>query len=158
MLVKYRKIAEFFEAAIDGIQNPKTVANLIIGQIFRRMENDSAKEQFETAITPQQLKELVLLLEGGKIRMNLLKSTLEQMLDTGKSAGDLISESDMGGIDEATLKKLCEESIAGNPNAVNDYKNGKEKALKALLGNVMRATRGRADAQQAEQMLIELLK
>lgn len=80
------------------------------------------------------------------------------MLDTGKPASELISEKDLGGVDEAALKELCGQSIAANPNAVQDYRSGKEKALKALLGHVMKATRGRADAQQAEKMLIELIR
>ncbi|POO88062.1 Asp-tRNA(Asn)/Glu-tRNA(Gln) amidotransferase GatCAB subunit B, partial [Clostridium sp. 2-1] len=62
------------------------------------------------------------------------------------------------GLDDNTLKAACEQAIASNPNAVADYLSGKEKALKAILGGVMKATRGRADAVQAEQLLIELIK
>ncbi len=90
--------------------------------------------------------------------MNLLKATLEKMLDTGKPATDFISESDMGGVDENALKAICEQAVTENPGAVADYRNGKEKALKAVLGAVMKATRGRADALQAEQLLSELMK
>ncbi|HEX3037622.1 MAG TPA: Asp-tRNA(Asn)/Glu-tRNA(Gln) amidotransferase subunit GatB [Oscillospiraceae bacterium] len=158
LLVKYRSIAEFFDAASNGVANPKVVANLIIGQIFRRLENDAAKEAFDISLPAQYVKDLVLLLDGGKIKMNLLKETLEKMLDTGKPATDFISESDMGGIDEDTLKRLCSEAIANNPNAVEDYRGGKEKALKSLLGAVMKATRGRADAMQVEKLLIELIQ
>ncbi len=157
-LVKYRRIAEYFEAACDGVKNPKIVANCIIGQIFSRLESDSAKENFQVQVTPDHLKELVQLLDAGKIRMNLLKATLEKMLDTGKPAGELISESDMGGMDENTLRTACEQAVADNPSAVSDYLSGKEKALKAILGAVMKATRGRADAMQAEQLLIQLIK
>ena len=157
LLVKYRSIAEFFEAACDGVENPRVVANCITGQIFRRLENDDAKEKFDISISAAYLRDLVLLFDSGKIKMNLLKSTLEKMLDTGKPAGELISESDMGGVDDDTLRKLCAEAIAANPNAAADYRAGKEKALKALLGSVMRATRGRADAIQAEKLLISLL-
>jgi len=59
--------------------------------------------------------------------MNLAKRTLEKMLDTGKKATEFISESDMGGLDEATMISLCEQAVESNPNAVSDYKNGKEK-------------------------------
>ncbi len=158
LLVKYRSIAEFFDAASDGVANPKVVANLILGQIFRRLENDAAKEAFAVSLPAKYIKDLVLLLDSGKIKMNLLKDTLEKMLDTGKPATDFISENDMGGIDEDTLKRLCSEAIANNPNAVADYRGGKEKALKSLLGSVMKATRGRADAIQAEKLLIELIQ
>ena len=109
-------------------------------------------------ISPEQLKELVLLFEAGKIKMNLLKSTLEKMLESGKSASELISQSDMGSVSEEDLRQYCRQAIEGNPNAVRDYLGGKEKALKALLGHVMKATRGRADAQAAEAVLIELIR
>lgn len=157
-LSKYRKIAEFFEAASDGVKNPKVVANCIIGQIFGRLDSDAAKETFDILVKPEHLKELILLLDEGKIRMNLLKATLEKMLDTGKPAGTFLSESDMAGMDESALKTACEQAIAANPNAVADYLSGKEKALKAILGGVMKATRGRADAVQAEQLLIQLIQ
>ena len=157
LLIKYRSIAEFFDAACEGVVNPKVVANCILGQIFRRLENDAAKEAFDIALTSQYLRDLVLLLDNGKIKMNLLKETLEKMLDTGKPATDFISESDMGSIDEDTLKHLCSEAIVGNPNAVDDYRGGKEKALKSLLGAVMKATHGRADAVEVEKLLIELI-
>ena len=156
-LVKYRKIAEYFDAASRGLKNPKAVANCIIGQIFSRIENESAKAEFDIAVSPEHLHDLVHLLDEGKIRMNLVKSTLEKMLDTGKPYSEFISEHDLAGLDDATLTGLCKDAIAGNANAVADYKAGKEKALKALLGAVMKASRGRADAIQAEKKLIELI-
>jgi aspartyl-tRNA(Asn)/glutamyl-tRNA(Gln) amidotransferase subunit B len=158
LLIKYRKISEYFESASIGVKNPKTVANCIIGQIFSRLDNESAKESFQIKVTPENLSQLIKLLDDGKIKMNLLKATLEKMLDTGKAPGELISESDMGGMDENALKELCEKAIAENPAAVSDYLSGKEKALKAILGAVMKATRGRADAVQAEQLLVQLIK
>ena len=158
LLVKYRKIAEFFEAASDGTANPKVASNFILGQIFRRLDNDTEKENFAISISAKQLKELICLIDQNKIRMNLAKSILEKMLDSGKSVHDLISENDLGGIDDETMQKLCQEAIASNQNAVNDYLNGKEKALKALLGYVMKATKGRADASAAEKTLISLIK
>lgn len=158
LLTKYRKIAEYFEEASNDIENKKTVANCIIGQVFRRVDTEAAKEAFEISIPPSYLKDLVLLLETGKIKMNLLKSTLEKMLDSGKPYTEFIQESDMGGIDEETLKKLCAESIANNPNAVADYLGGKEKALKSLLGYVMKNSRGKADAIEAEKILAAMAK
>lgn len=157
MLTKYRSICEYFEKACDGIKTPKTVSNFIIGQIFRRLETESAKEEFQLLTTPQQLNELVKLLESGKIKNNLAKSTLDKMLDSGKGVTEFISEDDMGGLDASVLNDLCRQAIEANPNAVEDYKGGKEKALKAILGFVMKNSRGRADAAAAEAKLKELI-
>ena len=79
------------------------------------------------------------------------------MLDTGKKATEFISESDMGGLDEATMISLCEQAVESNPNAVSDYKNGKEKAIKSLVGFVMKNSRGKADAVAAEAKIKELI-
>lgn len=155
---KYRKIAEFFEASAKGVKSPKTVSNFIIGQIFRRLETEADKEDFDIAITAEQLNELVKLIDSGKVKNNLAKSTLEKMLDTGKGVRDFISEKDMAGMDEAALTELCQKAVDANPNAVADYKNGKEKAIKAVLGFVMKESRGRADASAAEAKILELIK
>lgn len=157
LLTKYRKIAEFYEEASEGTKNPKTAANFIIGQIFRRLDTESDKEAFDIKVSAEDLRELIKLIDDGKIKMNLAKSTLEKMLDTGKKATEFISESDMGGLDEATMISLCEQAVESNPNAVSDYKNGKEKAIKSLVGFVMKNSRGKADAVAAEAKIKELI-
>ena len=157
MLTKYRAIAEYFDRAAQGVKTPKTVSNFIIGQIFRRLETESDKEAFDIKTSPEQLKELVDLLDNGKIKNNLAKSALEKMLDSGEPVTAFISESDMGGLDDSALDALCHEAISSNPNAVSDYKGGKEKAIKALVGFVMKNSRGKADATAAEAKLKELI-
>ncbi len=157
LLTKYRNISEYFDKACEGVKSPKTVSNFIIGQIFSRVETESDKEIFDVAVSPEQLNQLVKLLDSGKIRNNLAKSTLEKMLDTGKGALDFISESDMGGLDENTLLDLCKQAIESNPKAVEDYKKGKEKAVKAMVGFVMKNSRGKADATVAEEKIKELI-
>ena len=157
LLTKYRKISEYFDEACEGVKSPKTVSNFIIGQIFRRTETEADKEVFDVAVSPKQLNELVKLLDSGKIRNNLAKSTLEKMLDSGKGALEFIDESDMGGLDENALNDLCRQAVEGNPKAVEDYKNGKEKAIKSLVGNVMKNSRGKADPSLAEAKIKELI-
>ena len=157
LLTKYRKISEFFDKACEGVKSAKSVSNFIIGQIFRRTETEADKETFDVSITPEQLNELVKLIDSGKIRNNLAKATLEKMLDSGKGALDFISESDMAGLDENTVNELCKQAIDNNPKAVDDYKNGKEKAIKALVGNVMKNSRGKADAAAVEQKLKDMI-
>ena len=89
--------------------------------------------------------------------MNLAKKTLTKMLETGKAPSELIDESDMGGLDEGALDELCRQAIEANPNAVADYKNGKVKAIKALVGFIMKNSRGKADAAAAEQKLVDMI-
>ena len=158
LLVKYRKVAEYFERAIEDTKTPKTAANFIIGQIFRTVENESEKEKFDIKVSAERLNELIKLLDSGKIRMNMAKSTLDKMLETGKKPSELISDSDMAGLSEDMVNDLCRQAIEANPNAVNDYKNGKEKAIKALVGFVMKNSRGKADAVAAEEKIKSMIK
>lgn len=157
LLTKYRKISEYFDEACKGVKSAKTVSNFIIGQMFSRTETEADKEEFAVATSPAQLNELVKLIDDGKIRNNLAKATLEKMLDSGKGALDFISESDMGGLDENALNDLCKQAVESNPKAVADYKSGKEKAIKALVGNVMKNSRGKADAAAAEAKIKEII-
>lgn len=157
LLVKYRKIAEYFEAASQGLSNKKTVANFILGQIFRTLVTDEEKENGAVTIPPEYLHDLAKLLEDGKIKMNLAKTTLDKMLETKKPCTDFISEQDMGDIDEDTLRSICQSVVESNPKAVADFKGGKDKAVKALIGQVMKQTRGKADGRKAEAMMVEMI-
>lgn len=158
LLIKYKNVSDYFEKASNGIKSPKTISNFIIGQIFRTFENESDKEEFKILTSPDQLCEVGKLIESGKLSMNLAKKALQKMLETGKDITEFVSESDMQGVSDAELEKYCKEAIKNNQNAVSDYLSGKEKALKAILGNVMKQTRGRGNAQAIEEKLISLLK
>lgn len=157
LLSRYRKIADYFEGVLPWIQTPKNAANCILGQIFRRLKTEEDKEQAEISVSPEALGELIRLLEGKKIRADLLKKTLESMLDTGKGCMEFLTPEDLAGIAPEQLEEFCRQAIESSPKAVEDYRSGKEKALKALLGAVMRQSKGRADAAEVEKRLRELL-
>lgn len=157
-LLRYRKVADYFDEAAAGLQNGKAAAACILGQMFRRMDTEADKERFQPAVPAADLNALLRYLDAGKIRMNLVKSTLDKMLDTGKPASDFLSERDLAGVDAGQLSTLCAQAVEKNPKAAADYLAGKEKAVKALVGYVMKATRGRADAQQAEALLLSILQ
>ncbi|MBQ3417374.1 MAG: Asp-tRNA(Asn)/Glu-tRNA(Gln) amidotransferase subunit GatB [Ruminococcus sp.] len=156
-LTKYRAIAEYFDEAAKDLKAPKTAANFILGQIFRRLETEADKEAFLVKTSAAQLNEMCKMLESGKLKNNLAKTALEKMLDSGDPVTKFVSESDMAGLDDNTLTEYCQNAINAMPNAVADYKGGKEKALMALLGNVMKQSRGRADAGAVKEKLKELI-
>ena len=90
--------------------------------------------------------------------MNLAKTTLDKMLETGKKVSELISESDMAGLDDSALDDLCRQAVEANPKAVADFKNGKEKAIKSIVGFVMKNSRGKADAVAAEEKIKSIIQ
>lgn len=156
-LVKYKNVSDYFEKAAEGIKNPKIVANFIIGQIFRTLETETEKERFDILTTAQQMRELANLIDSGKLTMNLAKKALTKMLESGEPVTSFVSESDMAGIPQEEIEKICDEAINSHSTAVQDYLGGKEKAIKAILGSVMKKTRGRGNAQEIEKTLISLI-
>lgn len=157
IIVKYRKVAEFFDEVAKSVKNPKTVSNFIITQVFRSLSTDEQKESFDVKVSAENMIKLIKLLDDGKINMNMAKSTLDKMLSTGKAVDELIDENDLGGVDESELKAICEQVIASNEKVVADIKGGKMAAFGALVGGVMKATKGKADARRAGEILHELL-
>ena len=157
LLTKYRNISEYFDKAIDGLKKPKTVSNFIIGQIFRVLQTEEDKEAFDIKTTPQQLNQLCKLLEEGKIQNNLAKSTLDKMLETGKDCTEYISEEDMAGLDDNFVDQLCKQAIEANPKAVQQYKEGKEKAIMACMGFVMKNSKGKANAQEVLEKIKSMI-
>ena len=157
LLTKYRNISEYFDKAIDGLKKPKTVSNFIIGQIFRVLQTEEDKELFDIKTTPQQLNQLCKLLEEGKIQNNLAKSTLDKMLETGKDCTEYISEEDMAGLDDSFVDELCKQAIEANPKAVQQYKEGKEKAIMAFMGFVMKNSKGKANAQEVLEKIKSMI-
>lgn len=156
-LTKYRKISEFFDEVVDKGADPSVVSKFIIGQIFSLFATETEKEEFSLKITPLMLFELCVLLEKGKISRNLAKVTLDKMLSTGKRAGDFISAEDMKVISEEELLQMCKKAIEENTSAAADYKKGKEKALMALLGAIMRYSKGKADPEKTKNLLADLI-
>lgn len=156
-LTKYRKISEFFDETVSEGAAPLTASKFIIGQIFAFFATEAEKEEFSLKITPIMLCELCALLEEKKIANNLAKVTLDKMLATGKGVSSFVSEEDMKALSEDELLALCREAIVKNASAVADYKSGKEKALMALLGAVMRDSKGKADPGIAKINLAKLM-
>ena len=157
LLIKYKNVAEYFEKASKNVENKKTVSNYILSQIFRRLSNEEEKEECNISIPPEFLNELAILTEKKKLTSNIARNTLEQMLDTGKPVMEFVSESDMEGIDEGTLRSICEKAVAANEKAVSEYLKGKEKAFGSIIGFIMKETKGKADASLATEIVKQLI-
>ncbi len=156
MIAKYRRVSDYFEAASYQTASPRIAATFIVTSMFSFISTEAAREEWLPPVSAEQLRELILLMEAGKINRNVAKQTLSRMLETGKSAAELLSPEELepAGVD---VDALCRKAIAENAAAASDYRGGKEKALKALIGAVMKESRGRAPAAEVEASLKELL-
>ena len=157
LLSKYRRVSEFFEEAVEGLQNPKTAANMILTQMFSIVSTEVEREEWKVSITGRQLNELLTLMEKGKINRNIVKKVFPIMLESGRSAEEIIEQQGLGGGADIDLEALCRKIVDANPAAVADIKAGKSKALQSLVGAVMRETRGQADAKAAMDMFVKII-
>ncbi len=122
------------------------------------LQTEEDKENFEIKITSSQLAALVKLIDEKKIRANKAKEVLAQMLESGKDVTEYVKEDDLAGLSDDDLRVLCQGAIDANPKAVEDIKNGKDKAINVMFGYVMKNSRGKADVKKAEAVIRELIK
>lgn len=157
LIYKYRNVTKFFDDAVGEGASPSNVLNMIIGTIYATLQTEEDKENFEIKTTPKQLAELVKLIDDKKIRANKAKDVLSKMLENGDDVKAFIKEEDLAGLSDDDLRILCQGAIDANPKAVEDIKNGKDKAINVMFGYVMKNSRGKADVKKAEAMIREMI-
>ena len=156
-----RDVADYFEAAVTSGQAldipPRTTSNWITGELFRLLKAEGI-EINKIRIEPAALAELIALVEEDTITANSGKTVLGEMFATGQSAASVVQEKGLAQIsDRDALARIVEEILAANPEQVAKYREGKETLLQWFVGRVMRATRGKANAQVAMTLLQEKL-
>lgn len=158
LIYKYRNVTKFFDDAVNEGAGAGNVLNMIISTVYATLQTEEDKENFEIKTTSHQLAELVKLIDSKKIRANKAKEVLAQMLESGKDVTEYIKAEDLAGLSDDDLKALCQGAIDANPKAVEDIKNGKDKAINVMFGYVMKNSRGKADVKKAEEIIRELIK
>lgn len=158
LIYKYRNVTKFFDDAVNEGAGAGNVLNMIISTVYAVLQTEEDKENFDIKITSHQLAELVKLIDSKKIRANKAKEVLAQMLESGKDVTEYIKAEDLAGLSDEDLKALCQGAIDANPKAVEDIKNGKDKAINVMFGYVMKNSRGKADVKKAEEIIRELIK
>ena len=158
LLTQSRDLADYFEAASAGAKNPKAVANWMSRNLLQRL-NESAGEITDCRITPARLGEMIRMIDAGEISNRMAQEVFDQMFDTGKSAEAIVKEQGLAQIsDEDELAGIVAAVIAENPAAVQDFNQGKKRAIGFLVGQVMKATRGKANPGIVNQKLQEVLR
>jgi aspartyl-tRNA(Asn)/glutamyl-tRNA(Gln) amidotransferase subunit B len=158
VLVEERPVAEWFEAAVAAGGDPKTTSNWLINVLFSLM-NEHKQSITEIKVTPEALVALAALVDKAVINTNTAKDVLAEMFQSGKAAGEIV---EARGLAQISDESLLEEAIAGilaeNPEQVATYLGGKEGLRGWFVGQVMRATRGKANPAVVNQLLDEQLE
>ena len=157
-IVRYRKMAEFFDKACEGLPNIKAVSNFLLGAIYSRLDGEEAKENCEVSVSPEDLNQLVKLLESGKINSNIAKKMLAELLDDGKKLNEIVQKYENSAVNADDLGKIVDEAIAECEKAAEDVRNGKMQAIGAIIGSVMKKSKGAADANVAKKIILEKLQ
>ena len=153
-LVSSKDVANYFESAVKLSKDTKTLANLMISEVFRFIDNDEFKEPFPA----EYLGELVNLIEAEIINISTSKKIIEEMTNSSKTPAQIVKDKDFEQInDKEVLSPIIDEAIVNSQKAVEEYKSGKEKALQSIIGQIMRATRGKANPQVVNELLLERL-
>ena len=153
-----RELADFFEECVKEYADPKPVSNWIMGELLR-VVNPAEDGLGALAITPTHLVSLLKLIDEGTISGSVGKDVFAEMIATGNMPEDIVAAKGLKQISDVDeLMAIVEQVIADNPKSVSDYRAGKTKALGFLVGQVMRATKGQANPQKVNELLVKGLE
>lgn len=157
-----RGLANYFEEAVKVHNNPKAVANLLVNDLLRELsageDGGGGVPLSRCKIKPENLAELVRLVDDGAISKQIAQDVLIEMFKTGESAEMIVEKQGLKQTsDTGELEEICKDVIANYPIPVAEYRSGKENAINALKGPVMKASRGKANPKVVDELLRKLL-
>ncbi|MBO4632167.1 MAG: Asp-tRNA(Asn)/Glu-tRNA(Gln) amidotransferase subunit GatB [Lentisphaeria bacterium] len=157
VLTQEKPCADYFESAASKSLAPKLVANWIVGDLMREL-SESGHTFADCPLPPENLAEMVDLIHKGTINGKIGKTVFPEMFSSGKKASEIIKEKGLVQVsDEGAILKFIEDAIAANPAQVQQYREGRKNVLQFFVGQVMKASRGKANPQTVQKLLAEKL-
>lgn len=157
VIVEQMGLALFFDKVLELGANPKTAVNFIMGEITAYLKEEHI-EITDTKLTPDNLAELISLIEKGTISNNIGKQIIIEMMKDGTKAFVIVEKKGLSQIsDEGAIKELVQKVVDAHPNEVEAYKNGKTNLLGFFVGQVMKETKGRANPKTVNQLIKEII-
>ncbi|WP_028594857.1 Asp-tRNA(Asn)/Glu-tRNA(Gln) amidotransferase subunit GatB [Paenibacillus assamensis] len=158
VLTSSKKLADLLEESLNYTKDAKAVANWIMGDLLGYL-NQNSKEIDDVMLNGQNLGEMIGLIEKGTISNKIAKTVFKEMLESGKAPQAIVEEKGLVQIsDEGAIRGIVEQIVAANPQSVEDYRAGKERAIGFLVGQVMRETKGKANPTLVNELLVDVLK
>jgi len=153
VLTSSKPLANYYEACLKGYAKPKIVSNWIMSELLRELKRDE-REIEECPVPASNLAQMIKLIDEGLISGKIAKSVFEEMYRTGKKAEEIVKEKGWVQVtDTSAIEKAVAETLAKNPKEVEEYKKGKEKVFGFFVGQVMKATQGKANPQLVNELL-----
>lgn len=161
LLTGRKDIADYFESAVKTHSNPKAISNWVMGDLFRVLKERKLDEQLYIIgwpIPAQDLAETVRLIDQGKITGRIAKTVFDELLDSGRSPQEIVAEKGLEQVsDSESIEKAIDQVLAAHPKQVADYRAGNQKIFGFLVGQIMKATRGKVNPQKADEILKQKL-
>lgn len=158
VLTLTKEMSDFFEATIQAGADAKLASNWLMGEVSAYL-NAEQKELHEVALTPDNLAGMIKLIEKGTISSKIAKKVFKELVEKGGDPEKIVKEKGLVQIsDEGELLKVITEILDNNQQSIEDFKNGKDRALGFLVGQVMKATRGQANPPMVNKLLMEEMK
>jgi aspartyl-tRNA(Asn)/glutamyl-tRNA(Gln) amidotransferase subunit B len=153
-----KALADYYEESVRLFPEPKQVSNWIMGDLLRLLKEDD-REVEAAPLSPRQLAEMLALIKDGTISGKIAKTVFEEIYKTGRSAGEIVKEQGLVQItDQAVVEQAVEKVLQTHPKEVEAYKQGKDKLFGFFVGQVMRATQGKANPQLVNDILKKRLQ
>jgi aspartyl-tRNA(Asn)/glutamyl-tRNA(Gln) amidotransferase subunit B len=157
LLTQDRALADYYEEAVRLHPNPKALANWVMSELLRVLHGDPAAVD-ATVIRPAHLARLVALVDDGTISGKIAKDVFERMARSGEDPDTLVRREGLTQVaDEAALRAVVDQVIAAQPAAVADFRKGKKQSAGFLVGQVMKATQGKANPTIVNKLIEEKL-
>ncbi len=157
VLTEEKPVADYFEAVVKAGADAKQASNWVMGDVLRVLKEEKI-EISAFPVKPEALAEMIQLITDGTISSKLAKTVFEEMRKTQKSAKQIVEEKGLVQItDTGAIERVVDEVLAANPKEVERYRQGEEKLIGFFVGQVMRATRGKANPQMVNQLLRQKL-
>ena len=158
ILTEERSLADYFEETVGEYGGePKTVSNWLMNDVLRIIRSKGVKAGV-LQLQPHHLAEIIYMVEEKKITTNTAKSLLDQVEETGNTPLEIVERENLAQVsDESALRQVITNVITGNPDQVKTYRAGKDTVIGWFVGQVMRETKGKANPQLAQELLVEML-
>lgn len=153
VLTSEKSLADYFESVVGIVNEPKLISNWITTELLGKL-NAENKDITSSPVSSENLAGMVKLISDGTISGKIAKTVFEQMYNTGKNAFEIVKEQGLVQIsDEKEIERLADEAIAENQKAVAEFKAGKQQAISALVGSIMKKSRGQANPKLVNDIL-----
>ena len=153
VLTTSRALADYFETCVKLFDQPKTVSNWVMGELLREL-NSSGTSAGDSPVTPERLVSLLQLVDRGTISLKVAREIFPELYASGKAPEQIVQEKGLTQVsDEGALETMIDEVVTKNPTQVGQYRGGKEQVLGFLVGQVMKASGGKANPGKVNELL-----